>query len=213
MTDQVQHTPANPEPRTRNLEPVSFAHPLEVTEYLKGQGWKVAKDTVYRAVKAGKLRAGDDSTFAREAVEKYAAAFLTKAKTRQHIKDEEIARDSLEKDNQIKDEKLKALRIKNLEREGRMIPREQFDLELAARAATLEAGLKHLVQDRVAEWIALVGGDQAQLPELIRVMYQDLDRQLNEYASTREFHVLFEVNQETEDRGQTTEDKGKGDTV
>ncbi len=187
--------------------PASFSNPLEVSKYLKKAGWKVEKDTVYRGVKDGKLRAGEDGRFSREAVEKYAAAFLTKAKTRQHLKDTELSRRARQAEIELKEEQTKLARIKIAEREGRMIPREQFAMELAARAATLEAGLKHLVQDRVADWIQLVAGDQAQLPELLRVIHLDLDRALNEYASTREFHVLFEQTEDLTQRRNAAEVK------
>ena len=182
-------------------QPASFANVLEVANYLKAEGWKCGKDTVYRGVKAGKLRAMDDGSFTRESVEKYAAAFLTKASTRQHVKDEELSRRARETEIKLKEEQTKLARIKIANLEGRYIPLNQFDLEMAARAGQLEAGLKHWIQDRAAEWIALVAGDQGQVLELIRSMHGDLDRALNEYASTKEFHVLFEATNQTVDDG------------
>jgi hypothetical protein len=187
----------------------SFKNARKVTAYLKEQGWKVGKTSVYDHTKAGMLRAEEDGTYTREAVEKYAALHLTKARTRQHQKDEALTRRAKETEIQLKEDQAKLVRIKIAEREGRMIPRDQVDLELAARAGVLEAGLKHLVQDRVAEWIALVAGDQAQLPELIRVMHLDIDRALNEYASTREFHVLFEQTEVEPPRHEDTKEGQK----
>ena len=66
-----------------------------------------------------------------------------------------------------------------------------MDLELAARAVVQDHEWTRAIQARSSEIIALVGGDTAHAAELVRFLMEIKDEILNEFASTRFYHVLF----------------------
>jgi len=150
---------------------------LAVVDYLDAEGWKATKTTVHRHQKEGKLLPGEDGTFQIKDVDKYARTWLKQKSTGKRVS---------EKMDELQRKKLD-LEIQNLELEhkrkehsygrdlNRFIPREQMEIELATRAGILDAGLKHMVQARAAEYIRLTGGDTKKVAELIIKMNQDLD--------------------------------------
>jgi hypothetical protein len=89
----------------------------------------------------------------------------------------------------------------DLEKEqGKYIPKADFESELAARAAVLESGFRNLFNIRIREWIALVNGKPERAADLMAALNRGLDEQLNTYATTRSFQVIFEDNpEETEE--------------
>lgn len=84
--------------------------------------------------------------------------------------------------------------------EGKYILRDQFELELAARAAVLEAGLKYAIQAKAGEWIDEVKGDHERTGDLIRIATDALNVALNEFATMKEFHVVFAIGKKEESR-------------
>lgn len=172
-----------------------------VVKYLEESGWKISEKTLYRHInKDRKLLRRPDGTFDKKDVDKYAAAYLKQAATgrRQQNYIDQIQRDKLEQE-------LKNLKLKNEKEQflydkekGLYIPRIQMDIELAARAGVLLAGLKHWIQANAAEWINLSGGDMHKVGELINKMTNDLDDHINHYAGSREYEVVIEADTEPE---------------
>jgi len=174
---------------------------FEVLDYLADSGWKATKTSLYRHQKEGKILPQADGTYLLKDVDKYAKAWLPQLSTGKRLR---------EKTDEMQRKKLD-LEIKNLEIEqrrkalaldkeqGKYIPREQMELEMAARAGVLEAGLKHLVQSRAAEWIRAVGGDMKKVGDLINTMNNDLDEHINSYASQIEYQVVIEADRDAEE--------------
>jgi len=186
--DQEPHeqTPGAFEGRTE------LESPLEVTSYLKAAGWKVSKSTLYQHVKQGKLRPDADGRFPVKAVQKYAASFLTLEETRQKVADEDLQRKKLIAEISRIQEQTKRERIKRLAEEGRYVPRDQFEMELAARASVIDTLRRNSIMTGAAERVALVGGDTSRIPDLIAFDLAQHDDEMNQFATTIEFHVLFE---------------------
>jgi hypothetical protein len=169
-----------------------FRNLREVAEYLKASGWKVSQSTVYKHGGEGKIRPNQEGVYSLKAVEKYAGIFLVRKETQQKIIDDELQRKKLLAEVEKLSEQARLARIKRLAEEGRYILRDDLELEMAARAASLEAGLKHIVQLRAGDWISVVTGDGKKTGDLIREMNKAIDLILNEFASMREFHIILE---------------------
>jgi len=172
-------------------DPAVFATQQEVLAYLQRKGYKVAKSALSNHVRARLLRKKTDG-FHRRDVDRYAelqlkqtASGLDAAETRTADLQERKLKAEIKK---LEEQAKKAV----LEREvmeGKLIARDEVELELAGRAVALEAGFDHLVYSRAAEMVDLVGGDQAKADRLIAVLLEAKNEWLNQYAGTEEFVV------------------------
>jgi hypothetical protein len=174
----------------------SFANVLEVLEHLQEDGWKISKPTLYRHVKDAKLQPAADGSFTRKAVQAYARTHLQLKGTRQKQKEGDLQRKKTELEIDFKKEQLKRERFKREIEEGKYIPREDMDLELAARATVQDHEWTRVFQSRASEICELVEGKTEHVAELIRFLLEIKDEIMNEFASTRQWYVLFEAEEE-----------------
>ena len=173
-----------------------FKNLRAVARYLAEEGWQVTERTVYNHGKRGLIRPNKDTgIYEIKAVNRYAVTHLPLMETKEKLGAEDLSRKKTMAEVAKLTEQAKLAQIKRFAEEGKYIPREDLEMELAARAAILENSLKYMVQSKAAEWIEAVEGNTTLRAELIRVMNEDVDRMLNEFASTREFHVIFEKNE------------------
>jgi len=170
-----------------------FKNALEISSYLEAEGWKVAKSTVYKHIKKAKLRPDiDKKHYSLKAVLRYAKTFLVTRETKQKLADEELARKKQKKELEKLDEEIKRQGIKRLADEGRYIPRESFELELAGRGSVLETGLKGEIQTRTAELIDLIEGNQRKAKDFVSEMFAIIDKGLNQFANNKEWQIIFQ---------------------
>jgi hypothetical protein len=186
----------------RKLQPdtASFDSLANTLAYLKGAGWRVTKSTIYRHHQEGKIRPRQDGAYLQVDVDKYARTWLKQTATGQRLNEhiEDLQRKKLERELQSLELEIERKRF-TLERDqGRYLPRDQVEIELATRAGILDAGLKHWIQSRAAEWIRTVEGDMKRLADLINLLNRDLDEHINTYATTKEYRVIIEAGNETE---------------
>ena len=172
----------------------TFKNLREVVGYLREQGWKISQAGLYKHSGEGKIKSEKDGTYTQKGVMRYAKGFLTTRETKRKEDDEELQRRKTKAEIALKEEQLKRERIKRMVDEGRYILREDFEYELAARAAVIESTLKFMIQSDAGEWIAATGGNNERTGDLIRIMDDALDRALNEFATLKEYHVLFKNN-------------------
>lgn len=175
-----------------------LANLADVLDYLKESDWKVTKTTLYRHHKEGRIVPRSDGSYLLRDVERYARTWLKQVSTGKKIADkvEELQRRKLEieLENLALDNKRKTL---NYGREtGALIPREQVENELATRAGILDAGLKHWIQSRAAEWIRMTDGDTKKVGDLINRMNHDLDEHINTYAAPLDYQVIIEAEED-----------------
>jgi len=177
-----------------------LANLAEVLEYLRAADWKVTRTSLYRHHGEGKLAPGADGKFTLRAADKYARTFLKQVATGKKVGErmDELQRRKaeLEVTNLDLERQRKELSIGR--EQGRFIPKEQMDIELASRAGVLYAGLRHWIQTRSAKWIRAVAGDMKKVGELINLMSRDLDEHINAYASVAEYTVVIEAAEEME---------------
>ena len=166
----------------------------DVLAHLQEEGWKITKATLYRHQAQGKLLPQADGAFARRAVEKYAKTWLKQQSTGQRINDrmDELQRLKIENEIALQGLDRKRKQLAYDRDMGLLIPRELVEMELAGRAGVLDAGLKHWVQSRTAEWIRTAGGDTTRVGDLINLMTRDLDEHLNSYAAPVEYRIVID---------------------
>ncbi len=169
-----------------------FESLVEVVDYLDEEGWKISKSTIYEHQKKGMIRPDNGKKYTLKAVVAYAKAYLVLKKTRQKKKDEDLQRQKTLAEIERIQEKTKLEKIIRLNKEGKLIEKESVYLELASRAAVLEAGLKGMVQARARDWVTLVDGDEKKTADLVRELMTEIDLTVNEFATTKEFQVVFE---------------------
>ncbi|CCK81222.1 hypothetical protein [Desulfobacula toluolica] len=170
--------------------PSSFPSLRAVVRHLDQAGFKVSKSKISRDKGKNLIRVNDDGTVPETEVRAYAANLERKEGSIEDLSDIHARKTSREVESlNLKIEKQRF----ELERDqGKYLPRKDFEAELAARAVILETGLKHSFKTNVGEWIALVGGKPEKAPDFLQALHSSLEAELNSYATTRTFQVMFE---------------------
>lgn len=185
---------------------VSLAFPNlgNVLEYLRDSGWKATKSSLYRHHGEGKLLPKNDGSYQLKDVEKYARTWLKQASTGKRVaeKTDELQRKKLERELANLDLKFERESFAHARDLGQYVPKEQMEIELAGRAGILDAGLKHWIQSRAADWIRAVDGDMKKVGELINIMSREADEHINTYATPKDYEIIIEADEETEGKGE-----------
>lgn len=172
-----------------------FTSLLQVMDYLVVQGYKVSKSKIYRDAENGKIQAESDA-----AGNKSVTALAAWEYAEKHLEKTGVNKGDLK--NLQATKLMQAIKIQeidhrrktfDLEKEqGKYIPKAEFEAELAARASVLDSGFRNMFNIKVREWIALVNGTPERAPDFLAALNRALDEQLNTYATTRTFLVMFE---------------------
>ncbi|MDI6688195.1 MAG: hypothetical protein QME06_08270 [Desulfobacterales bacterium] len=173
---------------------LTFSNIFTVLNYLQDDGWKISRSGLYKHQAEGKIRPEPDGTYVLKNVIKYAKTWLKRRSTGKKLieNQESLQSTKLQKEIEKLDEEIKRNRHKREVEEGKYIPRDQFEMELASRVAVLDAGWAHLNQSKAADWIETVEGNPKKAGELIAALNQAKNGILNQYATTREFQVIIE---------------------
>lgn len=174
----------------------------EVIDYLAAGGWVAKKSTIYRHRKEGKLLPKDSGKFRQKDVDRYAQTWLKRQSTGKKVKEleDQLQREILEEELATARERRRKIERENRIAEGKVVDRGEVENWMAARAGILEAGLKHWIQSRVADWIRMSGGDLKKAGELINAMTRDLDEHINNYAQAKEFELVIDGDGEEDDQ-------------
>lgn len=184
-----------------------------VLDYLKALDWKVTQTSLYRHQKEGKIAPRRNGLYALRDVDKYARTWLKQKSTGKKISEkmEEQQRKKLDLEISNLEEDNKRKKFANDREAGLYIPKEFMEIELAGRAGVLDAGLKHWVQSRAAEWIRTVGGDTKKVGDLIVLMNHDLDEHINSYASSLSYQVIIDAEEDATGEAPETENEPIGE--
>lgn len=167
-------------------------------------GRKVKKTKLFDDIGAGRLKKQPDGTFRRRDVDRYFAslpmlgtpdAVAEKAADRRRRREEEEIRRI--KAGADKDEFTLAVQ------KGKFIAKEKVNLELAARAVALSAGIKTAFEARSLEIIEAVEGSPKKASALVDRLEAILDEAFNDYSRELELTVEFEqteTDRETEQK-------------
>jgi len=168
-----------------------------VWEWLAGQGYKVARSTIYKAVKEKRLRPQPDGTVLEAAVK----AFILDSglqKPDQQAPDEQIGEKVAEE--------IKKLKLQNQKYQleldimlGKYLLREDLELEVCSRVGIFEATLRHFFATQAPALVDACGGDRAKAPDVTALMNAALDQLLTAMADVERWQVIM-VGQESESR-------------
>lgn len=183
----------------------SFTNIAQVLDYLKETGWKVTKTSLYRHQQEAKF-VPRDGLFRKTDIDRYAKTWLKQRATGKKLNEaaDDLQRQKLERELRRLDVEIKQRELSYDRDAGRLIPREQMEIELAGRAAILDAGLKHWIHSQAMEWVRLMAGDVRRVPELIHVMTRSIDDHINNYAQRQDYRIVIE---EGEDPGDAEEEE------
>ena len=145
----------------------------DVLEHLLKNGRKIKKSKLYQDIRKGILRRNADLSFSVANVNKYGTT-LPMAETPEMVAQEAEAR-----------RKELAADVA----EGKYIPRDMVEQELAARAVTLNSGLKSAVEAQALDLIETVDGNPKQAHRFLAKMEAVIDGLSNKYAQPMEIEV------------------------
>ena len=145
----------------------------DVLEHLLKNGRKIKKSKLYQDIRKGILRRNADLSFSVGNVNKYGTT-LPMAETPEMVAQEAEAR-----------RKELAADVA----EGKYIPRDMVEQELAARAVTLNSGLKSAVEAQALDLIETVDGNPKQAHRFLAKMETVIDGLSNKYAQPMEIEV------------------------
>jgi len=168
--------------------------PGSVLAQLQKAGYQIEKTKLNRDVKDGKL-ARDKGFFTPARIRKY-ADLLPRTETGMTDNDYQagLAKERLELENERKRIINKQLLRKEDQAIGRLVPRDDFERELAARFVVLYSDATRMAQSQAPEFVHLVGGDLKKSDDLTAALIAAMDVMLQQYATTKKFHVLIVPN-------------------
>ncbi len=171
----------------------TFKNPTEVWQYLKDSDWKIGRSQVYEHVNQGLLRK-KDGVFLLKDVNRYAKQNLKNAATGQKVNEELDKLQTQKFKNEVRASELKLEKEEHdlNVRRGRYIKREEHELAIVGRAIVFMAHMNHTVQEKVEDWIDLVGGDLTKAPDLVAEITGELEIRMSDFTADAEFDVLLE---------------------
>ena len=166
-----------------------------VLEYLNKNGYSISQGKLYGDVKKGLLKVQADKSVLKSSVEAYidnpASGLVRYEDLEQSEEDKERSKLKSELEIRMLERKDKLEEFEYNKKTGKFLPKDDFEMELAARAAVLDSGLTYWLRSNVAEWIQICGGSQDKRSELLQLMLDGKDQRLNEFATTDRYQVMF----------------------
>lgn len=170
-------------------------------KYLKKRGYKISVGKFYTHCKQGHVQIEPDGTITSDSLNRY-----VRQQGLQRLGLDDPANESL---GQLQEEKLRkeVERLKidgemkqfQFEREqGKYIPRELLDLELASRAGVFDSGLKQKIKERGPDLVYAAGGQPGNVQDLVAMLIEMIDECLNEFSRMDRFQVIFESDSEVD---------------
>ena len=160
---------------------------LDAVEFLTNQGFKVSKSKFGRDVNEGKVATTVEGFFEDGAVLAYASLHLTplaKAENRA-LTDATVNRVSADAD--LKRLTAERARLKLEKEQGLLMPRAQYEEDLAARAMFFKSEVDSFGFRKAGEIIALVNGEESKLPDLLKWWAAQTADWMDAWASDRQF--------------------------
>ncbi|MDR2891613.1 MAG: hypothetical protein LBV80_00780 [Deltaproteobacteria bacterium] len=163
-----------------------------VLRYLQEEkGRQIQKTKLYDDAKIGLLRK-EGRKYRRIDVDKYAASLpLSSTPDGRVAEAEALLRRREEAETRIQEARARTAERKDSIMAGQYVPRTDVDQELAARAATLNQGLKSKIEAAALDLVTKVGGKPKRARTLVQEMEKLIDDACSEYAKLIEFEVTL----------------------
>jgi hypothetical protein len=176
---------------TRYLsKPAAFDTLMDAVRYLKAEGYKVGKSTLFYARKAGKLEVKADGSVLESDLLSYAVkAGLKKVKSgKNDAKTDEIYEEKAKEELELTRARREKIEFETQKDKGLYTKTDEVLLAVAVKIAVLEASWKNMVRVNAEEWLQRSNGRGGLLKELI---YADFDKLLDDFGNMPEVNVLI----------------------
>lgn len=172
-------------------EPEYFENLHAVVKYLEEKGYKIKKSQIYNHKTAGKIRPSRNGHYLLSDVEKYAVTHLRLADgTPPAGKQLDKAQhDRAEAETREKIARARHWELKTGTLEGKLVPREIFENELAARAAIFRTDGENFFHSQAPGMVHIVSGDATKIPDLLSFCLDALEQWISRYLQKEEFEV------------------------
>ena len=133
----------------------TFDNLMAVLEYLTGNGWKAARNSLYRHQKQGKLLPEADGKYKQRAVDKYAKTFLKQTSTGRRLQEtsDELQRQILQQNKKLKDIEIKMNEIALQKEQGAYLLVSDVKDAAFSRARQVRDALLN-IPDRISSILA-----------------------------------------------------------
>lgn len=160
---------------------------LDAVKFLQDQGFKLSKSKFGRDVNDRKVATNAEGQFEDGALLAYAAAHLTPAAQAENraLSDANVNR--LAADADFKRISAERARMKMEKEQGLLMPRAQYEEDLAARAMFFKSEVDSFGFRKVGEIIALVNGDESKLLDLLKWWAKQTADWMDAWVSDRQF--------------------------
>lgn len=160
-------------------------------DYLKSDGWKIAKSKLYADAKAGLIKVNADGTVTKADTLAYAAKCLKKTSgAGQSGRDSKIYEERTNEETALTRIRRAKLEFEFDRDRGLYILKSDARAEIAIKIAALEAGIKHFFRTFAADWIHRVGGDPKHARMAIDWFNAEVDHLLDEFGRMEEIDVI-----------------------
>lgn len=165
-----------------------------VLQFVREEGYQVSQSQFYKHCNDALLRPGKDGLYTKDGALKYAKLHLRRADTGQKMREweEKLRQKKLKAETARAELQVEKERHDLESRQGKYVPREDFELALVARAVAFMAHLNHMVTQRAPDWIDECGGDQALASQLVHKITGDIEQHMATFAADAEFDVILE---------------------
>jgi hypothetical protein len=170
-------------------EPLKNLH--AVVKYLKDKGYKIEKSSVYNHQATGKIRPNKEGLYPIADVDKYAQVHLRLAdgtpsagKVLDKAQKEKADAETREKIARARHWELRTGTL-----EGKFVPRELHENDLAGRAAIFRTDMENFFRTQLPAIVNIVSGDQSKVPEATSFCIDALEEQIARYLQKEEFKV------------------------
>lgn len=169
---------------------------LAAVGFLNSQGYKLSKSKAYNDAKSGMLKVRDDKTITESEALAYAARVgLEKVVPGASGSVEEMQTRKIEAELNLSKAREEKLRFE-LERErGKYLLKTDVAVENATKFGAIEAGIKHLMRTKVADFIAMVGGDGKKAPELVDEFNNHVDLVFSRFCNAQALTVEIQMDE------------------
>jgi hypothetical protein len=172
----------------------TFKNVLEIEVYLKKEGFKISKTTLYEYAKTGILNRNIEGLFEKRKIDKFALQRLKRKETGKTVNEAAEKRNEREADAKAEliEIKLQNERMELEIKQKKYISKNDVDLALVSRAVFLDNALRGMLQVKAPYWVALVKGEDSMVSELIEDMDREYDKLMTEFASLKQFRLLIQ---------------------
>lgn len=213
-------TDGQQQPKEGPGEPQAFESLNAVARYLGDKGYKIKKSQIYNHKAAGKIRPTKEGLYLLADVEKYAQAHLKLTDGTPSVGKQldKAQKERAEAETREKSARARHWELKVGSLEGKLVPRELFESELAARAAIFRTDGENFFRSQAPGIVHVTSGDATKIPDLISFCLDALEQWISRYLQKEEFKVdtsayerIFEEADKEEIDDGDADDTGEGE--